>query len=601
MSEKRLRHILDMFNYYSDTFARLPLADLKDVGKTGINLVSSILSYKAGAILTKETNKELVLLAGKGISNDNLPAWDFGKGLILRLWESFKSPAVIRIDDLDKDMVDVVRPLGLGEVFLVTPLNATIEHRELQIGLVIAAQPRGEHEPEVDLMALETIAGIIAGGVTNSITRARLLASTVSKNYVDNIIRSMADMLIVHGVDGDIITVNSATTELLGYKEEELIGRSVSKIFANGEIPFNTCKGFCSNVEKTYLSKDGRTIPVIFSCSAICEENGKVQGVVCVALDITERKKADEEIKRKNKELQDMNEEVQSQSEELEAVNTELYAQNETIVAANSDLETSYDDLKAAYKKISELEEIKTNFVSTVSHELRTPLTSILGFAATTLNYYENDIFPLVPMGEKKVKRRANRIKHNLAIVVSEAERLTRLINDVLDIAKMEAGKTEWNIKEINIVEVCRQAMAAVSGYPKSDPVEVKFEAPDNVPSVESDSDRLVQVIVNFMSNALKFTKQGNVTLVVEARANDVKVMVCDTGNGISEEGLSKVFEKFTQVENEVGDGKPKGTGLGLPICKGIVEHLGGTIWAESEVGKGSRFCFTVNYYTGGD
>ncbi|MGR3178474.1 MAG: response regulator [Candidatus Anammoxibacter sp.] len=597
MSEKRMRHILDMFNYYSDTFARLPLADLKDVGKTAINLISSILSYKVSAILTDEDNKELVLLAGKGIDKDSLPAWDSDKGLIQRLWDGFKSPAVIKSEDLDKNIAGAALQLGLGEVFLVAPLNATIEHEEHQIGLVIAAQPRGDHELEVDLMALETIAGIIAGGVTNSITRARLLESTVSKNYVDNIIRSMVDMLIVHDVEGEIITVNSATTELLGYEEDELIGWPVSKVFGNGEIPFNTCNGFCSNVEKTYLSKDGIMIPVLFSCSAIRGENDKVQGIVCVALDITERKKADEDIKRKNNELQNMNEEIQAQSEELEASNEELCAQNETIVEANRNIEKSYDDLKDAYKKISELEEVKTNFVSTVSHELRTPLTSVLGFATTTLNYYENDIFPLVPMVDKKVKRRANRIKQNLSIVVSEAERLTRLINDVLDIAKMEAGKTEWDIREINIIEVCRQALATVSGYPKSDQVEVQFEAPDNVRAIKSDMDRLVQVIVNFISNALKFTKQGNVTLSVEEREEDVKVMVSDTGKGISKEGLGKVFEKFTQVEDEVEEGKPKGTGLGLPICKGIIENLGGIIWAESEVGRGSRFCFTVNYY----
>ncbi|MGR3178480.1 MAG: response regulator [Candidatus Anammoxibacter sp.] len=303
-----------------------------------------------------------------------------------------------------------------------------------------------------------------------------------------------------------------------------------------------------------------------------------------------------DEIEKKNKKLQDMNEEIQSQSEELAASNEELCAQNETIVETNMNLEKSYDDLKDAYKKISELEEVKTNFVSTVSHELRTPLTSVIGFATTTLNYYENDILPILPMTDKKVKRRANRIKQNLSIVVSEGERLSRLINDVLDIAKMEAGKTEWDIKEINIIDVCRQALAAVSGYPKSDQVEVRFEAPDNVRSIKSDPDRILQVIVNFMSNALKFTEQGNVTLRVEAREEDVKVMVSDTGKGISKEGLGRVFEKFTQVDGGIETDKPKGTGLGLPICKGIVEHLGGDIWAESEVGKGSRFCFTINY-----
>ncbi len=244
-----------------------------------------------------------------------------------------------------------------------------------------------------------------------------------------------------------------------------------------------------------------------------------------------------------------------------------------------------------------EVDKMKTEFISTVSHELRTPMTSILGFSENTQEFFENDIIPVLPVDNKRVQRRSKSIMRNLSIVVSEGDRLTRLINDVLDIAKMESGNIEWDIQAVDIIAVCNQALSAVAGYPKSDQVEIVFNAPDKAPVVTGDPDRLVQVIANLMSNALKFTEQGCVTLSAEPRDKDVKVTVKDTGHGIKDENLNKVFEKFKQVGDDLEKDKPKGTGLGLPICKEIVKHLGGDIWAESEFGKGTSFCFTVAYH----
>lgn len=243
-----------------------------------------------------------------------------------------------------------------------------------------------------------------------------------------------------------------------------------------------------------------------------------------------------------------------------------------------------------------EVDSMKTNFISTVSHELRTPLTSVLGFASNARSFYQKDIMPMIPKDNKKLNRRSKTIYENLCIIISEGERLTRLIDDVLDIAKMEAGKIEWNIQNVNIIDVCRQSLAAVSGYPKSSNVDVVFDPPDTVVDVVGDPDRLVQVIANLMSNALKFTEEGSVTLKVEPMKNNVRVSVIDSGKGINENDLNDVFEKFKQVGDDILTDKPKGTGLGLPICKEIIEHIGGKIWAESELGVGSRFCFTLDY-----
>ena len=244
-----------------------------------------------------------------------------------------------------------------------------------------------------------------------------------------------------------------------------------------------------------------------------------------------------------------------------------------------------------------EIDRMKTDFISNVSHELRTPLTSVLGFASNTIRFYRKDIKPVLPTDNKKVARRSKAIEENLTIIVSEGERLTRLINEVLDISKMEQGKIEWNIQDVDIIEICRHALNTVAGYPKSDQVKIVLEAPENVPPIRGDHDRLIQVIANFMSNALKVTQQGTITLKVEALEDHVKVSVKDTGPGIEEHHLTTIFEKFKQVGNILTN-KAKGTGLGLPICKQIIEQFGGTINVESQVGVGSCFYFTVGYST---
>ena len=242
-----------------------------------------------------------------------------------------------------------------------------------------------------------------------------------------------------------------------------------------------------------------------------------------------------------------------------------------------------------------EIDRMKTDFISNVSHELRTPLTSILGFASNAAGFFSKDIMPVLPTDDKKIQRRSKAIEGNLSIIVSEGGRLTRLINDVLDISKMEQGKVEWDVRDVDILEICQQGMAAVAGYPKSERVEIRYYAPVTVSPVKGDHDRLIQVITNLMSNALKFTDVGSITLRVEPMRELVKVSVIDTGPGIDQHNIANIFEKFKQV-GSVLTNKAQGTGLGLPICKQIVEQLGGTVDIESKLGHGSCFSFTIPY-----
>jgi PAS domain S-box-containing protein len=240
-----------------------------------------------------------------------------------------------------------------------------------------------------------------------------------------------------------------------------------------------------------------------------------------------------------------------------------------------------------------EIEQMKTDFLSTVSHELRTPLTSVIGFAKLIQKKLEDTIFPLVPTTERKTARSLQQVRDNLHIIVSEGSRLTSLINDVLDIAKIEAGKVEWKMAAGDLTDIVNQAIGATSVLAQTSELPVTLEIAADLPAVLVDHDRIVQVLINLLSNAIKFTEQGTVICQIDQADQMVVVRVRDTGVGLAPEDLEAVFEKFKQV-GEVMTNKPKGTGLGLPICKQIIEHHQGRIWAESELGQGSTFCFTV-------
>lgn len=240
-----------------------------------------------------------------------------------------------------------------------------------------------------------------------------------------------------------------------------------------------------------------------------------------------------------------------------------------------------------------EIDKMKTDFISTVSHELRTPLTSVLGFARIIQKKLDEVVFPMVTTEDKKIQRTIRQVGENINIIVSEGVRLTALINDVLDIAKMEAGKTEWRMESVQIETILDRAIAATAALFQTKNLPLIRDLETDLPPILGDSDRLIQVVINLISNAVKFTNQGSITCQATRNGDVMTISVIDTGTGIAPQDQEKVFEKFKQVGDTLTD-KPQGTGLGLPICKQIVEHHGGKIWVESEIGKGSNFSFTL-------
>jgi Na+/proline symporter/nitrogen-specific signal transduction histidine kinase len=258
---------------------------------------------------------------------------------------------------------------------------------------------------------------------------------------------------------------------------------------------------------------------------------------------------------------------------------SQVIAYSHKLEEKQRELEQATTSLQMANLRLQEFDRLKDDFVSTVTHELRTPLTSIRAFSEILHDH--PDIDP------------AERHRF-LGLIIKESERLTRLINQVLDLAKLESGHAEWQTAELDLDEIVADALGATSQLFKSRGVTLEMRAA-KVPSVLADRDRVMQVMLNLLSNAVKFCPEGTGRVEVrlsEERGN-VRIDVQDNGVGISREHLGVIFEKFRQVGDTLTD-KPAGTGLGLAICRQIIDHLGGRLSVESEPGRGSTFTFTL-------
>lgn len=408
--------------------------------------------------------------------------------------------------------------------------------------------------------------------------RAKLIGlgkRSISKSYYPELkkrldelehFRAMLDrvsdaIFVVDAATGAILDVAGSTRKMLGCGGDTLVGmpfprllpehiaRYSSNLFNNRSDHLQLETEFCCPD-----CTDQSPVPVEMSMR-LTDVDGKPRAVV-VARDISERKRNEEALRRSHDELEIR---VQERTKELDRANR-----------------------------------AKSEFLSIVSHELRTPLTSVLGFAKIIRKKLLGDIFPAVRHDKDgKVDKTMDRVSKNVDIIVSEGERLTALINDVLDLAKLEANKIEYRMEPVNPKDFVERSLeATVSLFEDSD-VRLIVEIEPNLPPVLGDFDRLIQVMVNLISNAVKFTEQGSITCRARRTTDHVRISVTDTGVGIPKELQGSIFDKFIQGEDSLAD-RPRGTGLGLAICKQIVEGHNGFIWMEPNPGQGSRFVFTL-------
>jgi Na+/proline symporter/signal transduction histidine kinase len=248
----------------------------------------------------------------------------------------------------------------------------------------------------------------------------------------------------------------------------------------------------------------------------------------------------------------------------------------------SQELEQASAELKAANERLTELDQMKDDFLSTVTHELRTPLTSIRSFSEILHDT------PDLGLAERQ---------HFLGIIIRESERLTRLINQVLDLTKIERGRMEWQMSDVDLADVIDHAVSSLHHLFEEKKIAVDVHLPETVPPVRGDRDQLIQLAINLLSNAEKFcpSNTGRVEIDLESGPHDLTVSVADNGPGIPLHEQENIFEKFHQVRSD-DRGNPMGSGLGLAICRGIVEHLGGRIWVQSQPGHGATFFFSVPF-----
>jgi PAS domain S-box-containing protein len=365
--------------------------------------------------------------------------------------------------------------------------------------------------------------------------------------YTRSLIESNIDALMTTDAAGIITDVNRQMEALTGCTRDELIGAPFKNYFTDPEraaagIKLVLREKKVTNYELTARARDGKMTVVSYNATTFYDRDRTLQGVFAAARDITERKHIEQMLQEKNLEL-----------------------------------ESAKSVAEQTVERLEEVEQLTKGFLSTVSHELRTPLTSIRGslglLASGAAGPLSDHVVEVVALAERN------------------AIRLMALIEDILDLERLETGKIELQIAHVPIASILRRAMESLAAIGTQG---VRVEAPTVSSSIDGDADRIVQVLVNLLSNAVKFSPPGGVvTIAVTADDKWTEFRVIDHGRGVPAVHRRAIFERFRQVDPS--DAREKGgAGLGLAICKSIVEQHGGSIGVDSEEGAGSAFWFRL-------
>jgi PAS domain S-box-containing protein len=390
---------------------------------------------------------------------------------------------------------------------------------------------RGEWDARIDVHGRDEV-GALADSFRTMVDELRL--TTVSKTYVDDIVQSMPNSLMVLDPRGTILMANRATHALLDYEEGTLVGETIHRITTGAEATSAAVppplQGHSYQIERDYTARDGRLIPVMVSTTAMRSEGNHV---ICLAQDLRARKRAEGE-------------------------------------------------LRVAKEKAEDANRAKSAFLAHMSHEIRTPLNAVLGYTQLMLR-------------DPALERPA---KDYLHIISRSGEHLLALINDVLDMSKIEAGGMTANAEPFDVARLVSDlaAMFKLRASSKGLNFDV-IEAPDAVRTVGGDQGKIRQVLINLVGNAIKFTESGHVELhVTVSRRPDgqlwLSARVEDTGVGIAASEQPKLFQPFTQTQS--GMKLQSGTGLGLAISAQYARLMGGRITMTSEVGTGTVCLFEI-------
>jgi PAS domain S-box-containing protein len=404
------------------------------------------------------------------------------------------------------------------------------------------------------------VAEILSIGTDITDQRRAENAIARERDLSDNIINSLPGIFYMYDEEGKLIRWSKKAEELTGYSSEELNGRPILHFFPkdykqtilkNVDTVFSEGENY---TEAPLLLKNGKLIPYLFSSRLITLDNKPF--ILGFGVDITERKRAEEEIHRLHKQLQ-------AHAAELENRVAERTA-----------------ELATAKERAEESDHLKSAFLAAMSHELRTRLNSIIGFTSIILQKLVG------PLNHEQAKQ--------LTMVQDSAHHLLSLINDVLDLSKIEAGKFNFASVPFDMRASVEKVVQTVLPLAQQKGLEIRVHMAPTVGTLISDQRRVEQILLNLLSNAVKFTEKGYVLLTCETDGGWITTTIKDTGIGIEPEDQSKLFKAFQQIETGLSR-RFEGSGLGLSICTKLLELLGGKISAKSDgLGHGSTFIFTL-------
>ena len=572
-----------------------------------LHLLCDLLAVPVGAIyLLDEGRYQRISSHGLARSNQAETGFELGIGL---LGQCAKSNQALVISPVPAGLTII--STGLAEFAPHELIIYPIVHKnEVLAVLELAATSSLPAKQHAFLKAASAALGLHFANLQAAEHNSLLLAETskqaaelrASSGYARSLIEASLDPLVTIGVDGKIMDVNAATEKVTGVRRDQLIGSDFCDYFtepdeARAGYKQVFSKGFVTDYSLAIRHASGKITDVLYNASVYRDSQGEVMGIFAAARDITDKKKADQimleqqqsllqsnaELQTITEELRSQTEEMKSQNEELKSSQEELRAQQEETLLKNQLLEKQSKQLKdvlaevnAKAEQLQQANQYKSEFLANMSHELRTPLNSILILSKSLA---ENDEHNLS----------ADQIE-SAGVISESGTQLLTLINDILDLSKIEAGKLEL-VKESFFLNEMAAYIKRVF-LPQAEVKNLSFAielAADLPETIYTDRQRLTQVLSNLLTNAIKFTDAGSVKVMISRIDDDLQIEVVDTGIGIPPDKLEHIFGAFQQLDGSTSR-KYGGSGLGLAISRNLTHLLGGEISVTSTIGQGSRF-----------
>ncbi len=558
----------DMAVLYKNGILLTKATSLKEVLNEVLRSAMELTETPAGSIALIEAD-EMVMAAQRGLSPDFFkesrwrPRKDGLTSYILSHREA------VEFQDTQKE------PIFKGTMILSEGIRSILASPLFLDSGVVGILYLDDFRPRKFTDRHKELIKLFSAFAAQAIEKFKLLHDLEESNsYFQCVLDDSADMIVTTDMEGRIVKFSKGGERILGYSKEEVIGRRAADFYIDKEeraeiLEVLRDKGAIYNYETRLLRKDNTPVDISLTISQLRDNSGKVIGTVGVSKDITDDKRLRIELEEKNRELRELTERLEEKvierTKKLKEINRELERSNQ----------------------------IKSRFIANMSHELRTPLNSIIGFSEILL---EKTFGPLT---EKQERYTDN--------IFSSGKHLLQLVNNILDLAKIEAGKIDLNYETFQVEDAVKEVIMVIHSLTDRKMIELVTDIDTKLSFITADKVKFKQILYNLFSNAVKFTPEGGrIGIRTEKVVNRsqglpwavegqefLRTSVWDTGIGIKPEDMDKIFDEFEQVDSSMSR-RYEGTGLGLSLTKKLVELHGGQIDVTSTIGKGSTFSFYI-------